>query len=114
MVTQVSVEILVKGGTCGVRANVTVNAEQVKGFSANRVIKLADESVTRDQDGRGAARPMAVIQSTNCDTGMGGINARMGQNLKASDGGGRVISRMSFGKYEYINFFQPHNHFGSG
>src|SRR5258706_15348999 len=57
---------------------------------------------------------MAVIQGTNGDTGSGGTNASMGQNVKTSDRGGGVISRMSFGKHKNINLFQPHYHLGSG
>src|SRR5258706_4215540 len=114
MVAQTGVETLVKGGTCGVRANVAVDSKQVKGFSADRVIKLTNESVTGDQDGRGAARPMAVVQGADGDAGSVSTNARMGQNIKSSDGGGGIISRMSLGKYDSINFFQPHHHLGSG
>ncbi len=57
---------------------------------------------------------MAVIQGTNGDTGSVGTDASMGQNIKTSDRGGGVVSRMSLGKYKNINFFQPHYHFGSG
>src|SRR5258706_15404274 len=52
MITQTRVERLVKGSSSGIRAYVSVDAKQVKGFSADRVIKLANESVTGDQDGR--------------------------------------------------------------
>src|SRR5258706_12450583 len=56
---------------------------------------------------------MAVIQGTDGDTGTVGTNASVGQNIKSPDRGGGIISRMSLGKYEYINFFQPHHHLGS-
>src|SRR5258706_8961694 len=52
IVTQARVEILVKSRTRGVRANVTVDTEQVEGFSTNRVVEFTDKSVTRNQNVR--------------------------------------------------------------
>src|SRR5258706_7662270 len=56
---------------------------------------------------------MAVIQSTDGDTGTVSANASMGQNVKTPDRGRGVISRMGFSKHQNINFFQAHHHLGS-
>src|SRR5258706_6424752 len=114
IVTQASVEVLVKSRTCGVRANVTVDTEQVEGFSTNRVVEFTDKSVTRNQNVRGAARPMAVIQGAYGNTGPVSTDTRVGQDIKASNGGGGIISRVSLGKHEQVDFLQPHHHLGSG
>src|SRR5258706_15267314 len=82
-------------------------------LSTNRVVELAQESVTRDQDSGRTARPMAVIQGTDGDTGTVSTNASVGQNIKTPDRGRGVISRMSLGNHQNINFFQAHHHLSS-
>src|SRR5258706_14714651 len=81
-------------------------------LSTNRVVELAQESVTRDQDGGRTAGPMAVIQGTDGDTGAVSTNTSVGQNIETSDRGRRVVSRMGLGKHQNINLFQAHHHLG--
>src|SRR5258706_4902286 len=56
---------------------------------------------------------MAVIQGTYGDTGTVSTNARVGQNIKTSDKGRGVISRVSLGKHQNIDLFQAHHHLSS-